>query len=200
LLHPKLRPIVPELITRCKAAGIDIIITQTLRTKDEQNALYAQGRTSPGSIVTNAKYPWSLHCWGVSVDFVPVVGGHAVWNNIGLFERVGRIGEILGLEWGGRWTSIVDRPHFQLKGYKWLDLQNRWGTPDKFIASWVPEPEQPKQEDKVDKINVIANGKHSLGYLIGGTSYVPVRVVSEALGASVTWDGATKTVTVKGGK
>lgn len=191
LLHPDLKPLALKLVSQCKANGIDIIITQTLRTKTEQDGLYAQGRTAPGNIVTNAKYPWSLHCWGVAFDFVPVVAGKAVWNDMSLFDRVGRIGEALGLEWGGRWTSIVDRPHFQLRGFKWLELQNKYGTPEKYRATW--------EDEEVEKIKVVVNGKNVEGLLTkDGVSYIPARVVSESLGAAVTWDGATKTVTIKG--
>lgn len=164
-----------------------------MRSKAEQDALYAQGRTAPGSVVTNAKYPWSLHCWGVALDFAPVVGGKADYSNVALFERVGAIGESLGLDWGGRWTSIVDRPHFQLRGYRWQDLQSKYGTPERFIATWAEE------DDEMDRIKVIVNGKATEGLLSkDGVSYVPARVVSESLGAQVTWDGATKTVTIKG--
>ena len=190
LLHPKLQQIVPLLIRDCKIHGIDIIITQTLRSKAEQDALYAKGRTAPGAIVTKAKYPWSLHCWGVALDFVPLVNGKADYSNIGLFERVGKIGESLGLEWGGRWTSFVDRPHFQLRGYRWQDLQTKYGTPEKFIATW--------EVDEVEQIKVVINGKTVPGFLKDGVSYVPARAVSEGLGASVAWDGNTKTVTIKG--
>jgi hypothetical protein len=33
-------------------------------------------------------------------------------------------------------------------------------------------------------------------YIENGTTLVPVRFVSEALGATVSWDGASKTVTI----
>lgn len=135
LLHPTLRPKAEELIRKAKAVGIDIIITQTLRTKAEQDALYAQGRTKPGSIVTNAKYPQSLHCWGVAFDFAVMVNGKVSWNEVH-YSKVGPLGESLGLVWGGRWKNFPDKPHFELPGYSWSALQKQHGTPEKFIAAW----------------------------------------------------------------
>lgn len=113
LLKPKVRLLAERLLYECKKAGIDIVITQTLRTNAEQNRLHALGRTKPGQIVTNAKGGWSLHNYGVAFDFCPVKKGKAVWNDAKLFEAVGRLGMRLGLEWGGSWKEFPDRPHFQ---------------------------------------------------------------------------------------
>lgn len=54
-LHPVLQAAADELIQRSYAKGVPIIITQGMRTIAEQNALYAQGRTKKGPIVTNAR-------------------------------------------------------------------------------------------------------------------------------------------------
>lgn len=52
-----------------------------------------------------------------------------------------------------------------------------------------------------DKVNVMVNGAvMPQGYLIGGTTFVPIRMVSEALGATVGWDAVTKTASLKGRK
>ncbi|OME86939.1 hypothetical protein BK120_08425 [Paenibacillus sp. FSL A5-0031] len=48
-----------------------------------------------------------------------------------------------------------------------------------------------------DKVTVIVNGKKIAdGKIEAGVTYVPVRAVTEAFGASVAWDGASKTVTI----
>lgn len=135
-LHPWVKQKANELISLCKKNGIEIVITQTLRTKAEQDALYAQGRTTPGKKVTNAKYPQSLHCWGIGFDFVPIIGGKAMWNRTDLFDKVGLLGESIGLEWGGRWKSIVDRPHFQAPNHNWKELTEKHGDPARYIGSW----------------------------------------------------------------
>ena len=55
LCHPRMQKIAAQWITACKAEGINVAISETLRTAAEQDALYAKGRTKPGNIVTNAK-------------------------------------------------------------------------------------------------------------------------------------------------
>ena len=112
-LHPRLQSLCRKLIEACKSRGIDIIVTSTLRDAEYQAHLYAQGRTRPGSIVTNAKYI-GPHGFGLAFDVVPVVGNVAVWNNNSFWKIIGEEGKKLGLEWGGDWKSIIDKPHFQL--------------------------------------------------------------------------------------
>ena len=80
-LNPKVAAMCSEFINRCKAQGIDVIITSTYRDAECQDKLYAQGRTEPGKKVTNAKAGQSFHNWRVAFDFVPIVGGKAVWND-----------------------------------------------------------------------------------------------------------------------
>lgn len=68
-LHPKLRGEVADIIVQLHSKGLDIRITQGLRTFKEQDDLYAQGRSKPGNIVTNAKGGESFHNYGLAVDF-----------------------------------------------------------------------------------------------------------------------------------
>ncbi|HAG12165.1 MAG TPA: N-acetylmuramoyl-L-alanine amidase [Desulfotomaculum sp.] len=49
---------------------------------------------------------------------------------------------------------------------------------------------------ELPKIKVVVGGKELEGYLYNGTSCAPVRALAEALGKTVTWNEATKTVTV----
>jgi len=137
LLHPWVKGRANDLISLCKSHGITIIITQTLRSKAEQDTLYAQGRTKPGQIVTNAPYPQSLHCWGIAFDFAPVVNGQIPWNDTTLFAKVGHLAEYIGLEWGGSWKNFVDNPHCQAPNHDWRELKAKWGTPEAYIASWA---------------------------------------------------------------
>ena len=112
-LHPKVREMAEAQLILCKDKGIDVILTSTYRDKESQDALYAQGRTTPGKKVTNAKGGQSMHNWRVAFDLVPVINGKAVWNDDNLWNRVGEIGESVGLEWGGRWSKFIDKPHLQ---------------------------------------------------------------------------------------
>src|SRR5258708_7675554 len=70
-VHPELARRVRQLSDKCAANGIVIRVTQGLRTWDQQNLLYAQGRTEPGKIVTNAPGGFSAHNFGYAVDIVP---------------------------------------------------------------------------------------------------------------------------------
>ena len=113
LLHPDLRTKCQELIKKCKTRGIDIIISQTLRTKAEQDAIYAQGRTKPGKIVSNVKYPNSMHCWGVAFDVAVIREGKAIWDVAKCINPAETGRRTLGLTWGGRWQNFPDAPHFE---------------------------------------------------------------------------------------
>ena len=112
-LLPQVQTMCIHFIEKCHTEGIEVIITSTFRDFEAQNALYAQGRTSSGKRVTNAKGGDSFHNHRVAFDFVPVVNGKAVWNDEKLFEHCGVIAESYGLEWGGRFKSIHDLPHCQ---------------------------------------------------------------------------------------
>ena len=115
-LNPKVAAMCSEFVNRCKAEGIDVIITSTYRDAESQNALYAQGRTLPGKKVTNAKAGQSYHNWRVAFDFVPIVGGKAVWGDDALWIKCGEIAEGIGLEWAGRWVKFKEYPHCQYTG------------------------------------------------------------------------------------
>ena len=146
-LHPRLQEKFKLLQKKCAQKGIKIRATECLRTAKEQDALYAKGRTAPGSKVTNARGrdAKSMHQWGVAVDIVIDMDADKDGDvdisdlyNVKLLNVVGKIGESIGLEWGGSWKSIVDKPHFQLPdwGSTPAKLKSEYGTPMKFIATW----------------------------------------------------------------
>ena len=115
-LHPTVAKMCNNFISKCEKSGIDILITSTYRDKESQNALYAQGRTTTGKIVTNAKGGQSWHNWHVAFDFVPIKHGKAQWEDIELFTHCGEIAESCGLEWAGRWTTFKELAHCQFTG------------------------------------------------------------------------------------
>jgi peptidoglycan L-alanyl-D-glutamate endopeptidase CwlK len=124
-LNPKVAALCSEFINSCKKQNIDIIITSTYRDSESQNALYAQGRTTPGNKVTNAKGGQSFHNWRVAFDFCPIVNGKAQWNDTALFIKCGEIGESLGLEWAGRWVKFKELAHLQYtNGLTLADFQS----------------------------------------------------------------------------
>lgn len=113
-LLPEVQPMARALVQKAALSGIKIKIISGFRSYEEQNALYAQGRTSPGSIVTNAKAGYSNHNFGFAFD-VGVFEGNTYLGESPKYKAVGVIGMDLGLEWGGNWKTIVDEPHFQLR-------------------------------------------------------------------------------------
>lgn len=148
-LHPRLQKKIIEFQEKCKAQGLKIGIGECLRTVAEQDALYAQGRIKPGKKVTNSRgssYS-SMHQWGVAFDIYRADGKGAYYDKDGFFAGVGEIGESIGLEWGGRWRSIVDTPHFQLPdwGSTPIQLKKIYGRPEAFFAAWqtIPDLQEP---------------------------------------------------------
>ncbi len=139
-LHPKLQDLLYALKAECEKQGLKIGISECLRTKEEQDRLYAKGRTEKGSIVTNAKgssYS-SMHQWGVAFDFYRNDGSGAYENGDKFFEKIGKIGKSLGLFWGGDFKSIKDLPHFQLAdwGVTPAKLKAEYKTPENFFKTW----------------------------------------------------------------
>lgn len=127
-LHPKVADAVSQLLNEAKARGLSVGLFCGLRTVDQQNALFAKGRTveNPdgksdekpmGNIVTRARWGQSWHNYGLAVDVVfKDAKGRWTWNKTEEeWGDLGRVGEMFGMEWGGRWT-MKDYPHFQMRG------------------------------------------------------------------------------------
>lgn len=184
--HPKLQTLANQLVMECKKQGLIIKITECLRTTAEQDALYAKGRTTSGSIVTNARGSSfsSMHQWGVAFDICRNDGKGAYNDADGFFTKVGKIGTRLGLEWGGSWTSPVDKPHFQLAewGSTTSRLKAKYGAPDNFMKTWKKE-----DDEMVENSEIIVNGKKIPVKRImkDGTNYIKLRDVADAFGYSI---------------
>ena len=129
-LVPPCKEMAEKFLKLAKDAGIDLIVTSTYRDLESQAALFAQGRTKPGAIVTNARPGQSWHNWRCAFDVVPIRNGKPVWSTTGpdgaLWRKVGELGESVGLEWAGRWTGkLREFAHFQYTGGLTLaDLQS----------------------------------------------------------------------------
>jgi|SRR5882724_3947085 len=149
LLHPAIRDTVKTLIEKAEEGfpiNLAVGVPQTLRTIDEQNALYAQGRTKPGSIVTNAKGGSSFHNYGLAFDFAILIDTNSdgvydetSWDikkdndkdGIADWLEVVKVFESAGFEWGGKWSSIKDYPHLQKTfGYTWQQLLTKYIAKD----------------------------------------------------------------------
>lgn len=117
-VHPLLADRGVRLLGQCAAAGLALMVTQGLRSMAEQDALFAQGRTAPGRIVTKARAGHSYHNFGLAFDVLVLDAmGKADWDTANPGWRLaGQVGKSLGLEWGGDWNDFPDLPHFQLTG------------------------------------------------------------------------------------
>jgi len=111
-LHPKVANIFRALVNGAAAYGYNIRLISGMRTYAQQSALYAQGRTAKGPVVTNAPAGWSNHNFGLAAD-IGVFDGNNYVPESPIYAKVGPIGVALGLEWGGSWTSIKDMPHYE---------------------------------------------------------------------------------------
>ena len=183
--HPRLIELSKKLVSACRGQGLIIGIGESFRTKEEQDALYAKGRTAPGNIVTNAKgssYS-SHHQWGTAFDIYRNDGKGVYTDGDGFFEKVGKIGKSIGLEWGGDWKSPVDKPHFQLPdwGSTTTKLKKMYGTPENFMRTWKEDTEM------VEESNIIINGKEKKvkRILKDGTNYIAIRDIAENLGYEI---------------
>lgn len=122
-LHPEVQKRALLFRGKCKLRGIDMLIICTYRDVDCQNALYEQGRTKPGHIVTKAKGGESFHNYRLAFDAVPIVNGKPLWQ---VFDTAGKmlpqwkevadIAAECGLEWAGNWKSFKEYDHFQYTG------------------------------------------------------------------------------------
>ncbi|SDI54755.1 M15 family metallopeptidase [Natribacillus halophilus] len=119
-LHPYVKEQKEALIERADDIGITVVITDGYRSSEEQDELYAQGRTTSGEVVTNAEGGESYHNYGLAVDFaIENEDGELIWDieydGTGSGEpdwlEVADIAEELGFDWGGHWN---DYPHLQM--------------------------------------------------------------------------------------
>lgn len=127
LLHPKIRQSALDAYSEAIQAtpvGVHPVVDQTLRTFAESDALYAQGRTRPGSIVSNAKAGQSYHNYGLGLDFHLIVDGKDVWEVDRNWMIVVNVFKKHGFSWGGDFAgNFKDYPHFENKfGHNWRDL------------------------------------------------------------------------------
>ena len=124
-LHPAFRQALAQLAEVLTRRGLTALITGGFRTFAEQDILFAQGRTTPGDIVTKARGGESNHNYGLAVDMFPVLDGRVLVEVPGDAASARRFKETqtaiieeserIGLSSGFRFSS-VDPPHVQLLG------------------------------------------------------------------------------------
>lgn len=125
-LFPKFASHLIQFELELHKAGLPFYLHMGLRTWEEQDALYAQGRTLPGAKVTNAKGGDSWHNYGLAADYVmdaDIAKPGVQWSwdtkgaSVSLWKVMAEIAVKIGLEAGYYWKTFPDLPH----------VQNRYG-------------------------------------------------------------------------
>lgn len=160
LLHPAFRQALGKVLTVLTTEQIPFRLFEAFRYPERQAALYAQGRTAQGKIVTRAP-PWrSYHQFGLGADLV--LYENSAWNwdtsdhRAAWWNRMQVLGRAEGLE-----ALSFERPHLQLSGLSINDLAEgaypAKGDDDwaehlaAVIAGWKSDPPAPKPPTIFDR-------------------------------------------------
>lgn len=126
----------------CEKAGLKVKLTETYRSQERQNELYAQGRTTPGPIVTWTKN--SRHTSRRAWDICQNIKGREYDTSTGFFDKCGEIAANLGITWGGTWNT-PDRPHFE--------VSTNWKIPNSFKEEMIDMEKLEALEKQVQQLS-----------------------------------------------
>jgi len=121
-VHPALIAALEKVFAALAALGYTLTVTDGLRTTEQQQALYAKGRTAPGPIVTNAdgvlhRSNHQAHAdgFGHAADCAfRLPDGTVSWDARLPWKAYGACAAALGVHWGGDWQALHDLPHLEL--------------------------------------------------------------------------------------
>lgn len=120
-VHPSLVDKVTRILCAMAELGHPMMVTDGVRSLKAQRALYAQGRTKPGKIVTHAdgvsvksNHQPKADGFGHAVDCCFLVDGKPSWAEAHPWRLYGEMAKALDLSWGGDWKRFPDRPHVEL--------------------------------------------------------------------------------------
>lgn len=124
-LHPILREATEKAFILFKERHPSLpqpFLTCTHRPNKEQDDLFEQGRSKPGSKVTNARAGQSPHNYkpALAEDIAFAAQNKKLDWTLNLFKLFADI--IMEVEplvvWGGNFRSIPDSPHYELKDWR----------------------------------------------------------------------------------
>jgi peptidoglycan L-alanyl-D-glutamate endopeptidase CwlK len=115
----KFEPFLQEVEAFLAPKNVRVEVISGLRSWSAQAALYAQGRSKPGRIVTKARPGSSWHNYGLAIDLGLFSEGiyldeRAPGRADILYKQIGAIAAKHGIEWAGNWKSFTETPHFQI--------------------------------------------------------------------------------------
>lgn len=126
-LRPDVIPNAKLWIAECRAKGLDIAISNTLRDNEYQAYLYTLGRTvkkkadgSPQGIVTNGKTT-TFHGAGLAIDFYSKSTG---WSDHDFFVQCAAIAKKYGFSWAGDWKKFTEYCHIQWDNHRKSNHRN----------------------------------------------------------------------------
>ena len=157
----------------CRKEGLPVLITETYRSQERQDYLYAQGRTRAGKVVTWTRN--SRHTGRMAWDICKNVKGQE-YADAAFFAKCGAIAKRLGITWGGTWDT-PDKPHFEV------------------TKDWKGKGEN----EVVEKCKIIIDGReHTVDRILkDGINYIKIRDVADAIGYDVTSKGSVAVLTKK---
>lgn len=120
-LDPAFRVQIVELIAKVQeVTNLVWVCTDARRTMAAQAAIYAQGRTKPGKVVSKAPPGSSAHNYGLAVDLWPLdKDGDIWWEASGItFKPLADIARSMGLTAGYYFKTIFDAPHIEHPSWK----------------------------------------------------------------------------------
>ena len=132
-------------LKKCEENGLKVRITETYRSQERQNYLYAQGRTRSGNVVTwtkNSRHT-SRRAWDICKD----VKGQE-YADSRFFKACGQIAKELDITWGGTWKQ-ADTPHFE--------VDRNWAEPK--------EDNEMTEQEKI-KFNALVEAVENLTHTI----------------------------------
>lgn len=119
-VHPRLVMAAHSIMDAMQILGFLMLVTDGVRTVEQQQALYAKGRTAQGPVVTNAdgiratsNHQPHADGYGHAIDMA-FLDKRGNLSYEGPWTLYGEMAKALGLVWGGDWKSIHDRPHIEL--------------------------------------------------------------------------------------
>ena len=158
LLRPDVAANCHLWVERCRAAGLNVLVTNTVRDREYQAYLYEQGRTRPGGIVTNSPVPtFHADTSGLAFDFCKNVKGHE-YDDKDFFREAAAIAKEMGFSWGGDWRSFKDLPHIQWDdGKRYTDSDIKAGRYPPEMPLW----EEPMSEQQFYEMFLQAMAKYT---------------------------------------
>ncbi len=187
-IQPIFRAFLADLVKLADDEGYEVGIGSAYRTYEEQNRLYAKGRTTQGPKVTNAKGGYSNHNFRLAIDIDLFKDGKYVVRN-GPYGMIEAPAARAGLEWGGNWKSIEDRPHVEFPtGLTTAQKRDRVAKGLSLLPAKITPPVQ------TPKVWTVEHDGATIWEDCKDTG--AVRAAVEALGGTITVRSADKVIVI----